>query len=820
MAALPSQSDLQFTGAAWPTNEIERIAALVGHQILDTPPEATFDQITKAAADLLGTPVSLISLLDESRQWVKSSYGSEIEMLPRDISLCQYTILQPEALLVINDTLADERVANHPMVVGPPHVRFYAGVALTTPAGYAIGTLCSIGLQPHELTRSQRDGLRQLGKVTEALLEQRLSDAVSPLLNRAIEQKLGVGIVISDANSRKHSVIYCNPSFERLSGFSNAEVVGKSMLSVCGNEDQSKLRFALTSKNEQQLTVKGAHKSGEASWLEVTVSPIFDAKGNIARHLTIYRDVTRQYMAEMRSSEFGAMLEESLNEIYIVDGATYKFIQVNKGARRNLGYDIKELIEMSPLDISDEKTREKIRLASPSMIDGTRDKVVYHGLNRRKDGSYYDVEVHVQHMHLNGRPVFLAVALDITARKNAERSLQKAHEELEQRVVERTAELKQMKELAEHANEGKTRFLSAASHDLRQPLQALQLYLSTLAMRLENPKSKQLSEKMQLSLTSINGLLDSLLNISALETGAVKPDMQNVELKGIIDRVINIGKQQAKGKGLDFECETSPIWIHTDPGLFERILANFIGNAVRYTESGKISIACDRHADSVRISVTDTGIGIADKKLETIFDEYVQLNKASTARRRGLGLGLSIVKYISELLEHPISVSSVAGRGSTFSVDVPIGQALSSAQQASVGDTNEPSPVLSKPRVLMVDDDPDVMDAMVELISSFNIELHTANSPSAALDMIANGLRPDLLISDFQMPGMNGLDLTREIRRQLQEDLPVIVMTGDLSTTKIDEARLSNCSAFLKPISVEQLMPLIHATPVNTDNSH
>ncbi len=224
----------------------------------------------------------------------------------------------------------------------------------------------------------------------------------------------------------------------------------------------------------------------------------------------------------------------------------------------------------------------------------------------------------------------------------------------------------------EQANAGKSRFLAAASHDLRQPLQSLGLYLSVLTRLLDGSKPLEVCAKMRSSLDTMEELLNALLDISRLDSGSVEPEIQEFSLDVLLDRIVTDNTQQAQEKGLVLLCTGSDCRVRSDPGLLERVLANLVGNAIRYTHEGRVSIECVRGERSVRIAVIDTGVGIPDEALERIFDEYCQLNNPARDRGKGLGLGLSIVRHIVRLLDLDLQVSSVVEQGSTFAIEVPL----------------------------------------------------------------------------------------------------------------------------------------------------
>jgi CheY-like chemotaxis protein/anti-sigma regulatory factor (Ser/Thr protein kinase) len=367
--------------------------------------------------------------------------------------------------------------------------------------------------------------------------------------------------------------------------------------------------------------------------------------------------------------------------------------------------------------------------------------------------------------------------------------------------------MQEAKEIAESATATKSRFLAAASHDLRQPLQSIGLYLSVLNRQLtESGEALEISDKMRSSINVMSELLDALLDVSKLDSGSVEPKIQDIRLDEMLDRIVTNNIQQAHGKGLELLCTSEVNTVHSDQVLLERVIENFVTNAIRYTKEGSVTISSSRAGDVARIAVTDTGIGIPEDKVDEVFEEYYQLDNNVRDRRKGLGLGLSIVKYISRLLDHPLNVSSEPGVGSTFSVEVPLGR------QTAPVEAKESEQTSSSKRetvVLFVDDDPAIVDATTMLLELSGFVVHAALSGEDAMNQVADGVRPDIVISDYRLPGDNGVEVVRQVRQSTGEELPTVLITGDTSSEKINEARLSNCIVLHKPVDTDRLISLI-----------
>lgn len=367
--------------------------------------------------------------------------------------------------------------------------------------------------------------------------------------------------------------------------------------------------------------------------------------------------------------------------------------------------------------------------------------------------------------------------------------------------------LEEARKEAERANAGKSRFLAAASHDLRQPLQSLGLYLSVLSRQSDVTRLSEITDKMRQSLETMGELLNALLDISKLDGGSIQAEKRDLPLNSLLDRIVTDNVQQARAKGLELVCESTDCVVHSDPVLLERIVGNFVTNAIRYTEHGRVTISCRLHDTVVKLAVTDTGFGIPSESLSRIFDEYYQLDNSAHERRKGLGLGLSIAKLIARLLEHPLKVDSVLGKGSTFTVEVPLGTLQ--VEPAEKPSSAAVTPLGREPVVLLVDDDPAIVDATTMLLELAGVQVHSALNGDDALAHIESGVRPDIVVSDYRLPGYTGIELIRRVRDAAGDDIPTVLVTGDTSAEEIREAHLANCTVLHKPVDTDQLISLI-----------
>jgi two-component system, sensor histidine kinase len=409
---------------------------------------------------------------------------------------------------------------------------------------------------------------------------------------------------------------------------------------------------------------------------------------------------------------------------------------------------------------------------------------------QRKDGSEFPIEISLSPLE-DESDIYVTCALrDVSERHKMEEQLRLTASE------------------AERANAVKSRFLAAASHDLRQPLQAATLYLSLLARQAKVSAQQELCAKMRAPLQVMSSILDALLDISMLDSGSVTPKRSDFALRSILERIAVDLRPLAEQKHLSFDLIETDLLVNSDPALLERIVENLASNAIRYTTEGSVAVRTESIGGVVRISVVDTGIGIPEEALDRIFDEYFQFDNPARNIKKGLGLGLAIVKRLAHLLKHPIYVRSTLGEGSTFAVDIPMAQeAPLTANPTGSGFQTHGERQLA---VLFIDDDSSVADSLSMLLAVAGFKAVGAGDSDEALARLEEGLRPDVVISDYRMPKENGLVVIARLRQALGRDTPAIVMTGDTSLRHIEAQNIASLKVVQKPFDADALIALIH----------
>ncbi|MCU1720561.1 NahK/ErcS family hybrid sensor histidine kinase/response regulator [Pseudomonas sp. 5P_5.1_Bac1] len=399
---------------------------------------------------------------------------------------------------------------------------------------------------------------------------------------------------------------------------------------------------------------------------------------------------------------------------------------------------------------------------------------------QRKDGSSIDVL-----MNLLLRPdeegVVEGFVADITERKQHHARLQQLNDELEQRVAERTNQLMEARDAAQAANRSKDKYLAAASHDLLQPLNAARLLISTLRERRLPDAEQLLVERAHQALEGAEDLLTDLLDISRLDQAAIKPDLDLYHLDELLVPLASEFQPAAEAAGLSLRVRSGGWLIRTDIRLLTRILRNFVSNACRYTGQGRILLGARRRGQMLRLEVWDTGRGIAADRLDSIFLEFNQLDVGRAADRKGVGLGLAIVDRIARILECQVRVRSWPGRGSVFSIDVP----LSSEAPRPVVAPSAPLPALGDPlpgrRLLVLDNETSILQSMAALLGQWGCEVLTATDREAALQVL-EGRAPELVLADFHLDhGVTGCEVVRDLRKYFGTAIPAVMITADRS---------------------------------------
>jgi signal transduction histidine kinase/CheY-like chemotaxis protein len=353
---------------------------------------------------------------------------------------------------------------------------------------------------------------------------------------------------------------------------------------------------------------------------------------------------------------------------------------------------------------------------------------------------------------------------------------------------------------AERANKAKSVFLASASHDLRQPLNAMQMYIAALQSKVKDKEILRIIEDINSVSISTARLLNALLDVSELEVGAIKPRKEVFSVNNILISIFQSFLPLAKDKELDFRVVPSSLYVESDPALLERILGNFMSNAIRYTDKGSVLIGCRKRGDKVSIEVWDTGCGISDDQMSLIYEDFYQVENKERDRGKGLGLGLALAKRLAGSLEHTIDSKSRLGSGSYFSVNVDLAE-----NKAEINNDEILMNImnLSGINILLVEDDIDVLKATKQLLESWGCKVKTARNKDEVMNLIDEDpyTNPDIILADNRLPGdASGIDITYLIQEKLQTSIPCVIMTGDVERSHVQSIIDQGFPVLLKPI--------------------
>ncbi len=611
------------------------------------------------------------------------------------------------------------------------------------------------------------------------------ADVVSQILNTAAD-----ATIISDSGG---FIRVANARAEELFGYDHGELIGQKVEVLLPQGFRDRHRELREGFNEAPrarpmvsgLDLSGLRKDGSTFRAEIALNPIETEDGLIVT--STIREITGVDDSE---AYFKTILESAPDALVIIDDRG-KMTIVNGQAERMFGYERGEMLGQSVEMLLPARIRKKHVRNRALFNDDPRLRPMGVGMDlvaRRRDGSEFPVEISLSPVQSAGRRFVSSVIRDVTERKRMEDEIIAARQE------------------AERANKANSAFLAAASHDLRQPVQALSLLNGALRRTVKDEKALQMIDSQGHSLTAMTNLLNSLLDISRLDAGAVTPELEDFPIKRLIDRLSDEFARQAQHHGLEFVSTPCSTVVNSDPNLLAEIIQNFVSNAIRYTDKGSVRLECGQRDGRCVINVVDTGVGIPADQLQDIFREFHQCKMAG-ASKEGFGLGLAIVKRLSDLLGLELDVQSDIGRGSTFSVSLPAvsEDAVAEDAEAASGHLTDPG---GTGLVVLIEDDVNVANAWGLLLEAEGYRVATAASAPEAQALIRHvDETPALLISDFHLlDGSTGVEAVSAIREKYGSSIPAFIVSGDTSKVVKDARLLDNCTLMSKPIDTNRLL--------------
>lgn len=488
---------------------------------------------------------------------------------------------------------------------------------------------------------------------------------------KTIFDSVSEGIIVVNT---ERLIAATNPSANEMFGYDPGELNGQSLNILIPKKHHSKhdghvSHFMKRSTKRQMgsgMDLHGQTKDGRSFPVEVGLSPMSIEGESYAMALVV--DITERKKVEHELRHWAKVFNESLNEIYIFDAETLNFINVNKGGLQNMGYELEELQQMTPVNIKPEYDRTTFEELITPLRDGSEKKIRFETLHQRKDHTTYPVEVHLQLSVSGNQDVFVAIILDITERKNYTLKLEKTVRERTRQLTEALAKEKELNEL-------KTKFLSLVSHEFKTPLSGI-LTSATLAGKYTKEEQQANREKhlrtIQNKVKYLNNIINDFLSIERLESGKVNYKYTVFPLSKVVNEVIYGSNMLLKtGQKINYPVNIDGLEIEFDEKIMELILTNLVNNAIKYSpENTSIDIRVEPKDDILYMVVKDEGIGIPASEQKFVFDRYFRAENA--LNDQGTGIGLNIVKSHLENLGGSITFTSTQGKGSTFTVAIPV----------------------------------------------------------------------------------------------------------------------------------------------------
>ncbi len=783
-------------------NEPLRLGALRRYDVLDTLPEPAFDDLTALAANICEVPLAGITLVDDSRVWFKSRLGFNTAEMQRFDTPCYETILGDD-LLVYDDVRRHSQFENSPLVTSEPHVRFYAGMPLRTSDGFNIGTLWVGDTRKRRLATQCRDGLRILSHQVMTQLElrrhlvelerslldhRRTQDALknSEVFYQALVETLPQNILRKDTEGR---FVFVNQKFCASLGKSVDEVLGKTDWDffpphLAEKYHHDDLRVMQTREPIDTIEANQTPGGGRI-FVHVIKTPLYDANGDVVGIQGIFWDVTERKKTEealaYERDLLRALLDNIPDRIYFKDTQS-RFLRVSSSMAKRLGVnETREVFgktdfDFYPKELAQEffNDEQRIILTGQPLINKL-ERIVDHD-GQESWASVTKVPLRNKDNSIVG---IIGISRDVTKLKEAEVALERARDS----ALE-TARVK-------------SQFLANMSHEIRTPMNAMVGMTDLLFDTTLNEEQREFVNTIRTSTDTLLSIINDILDYSKLDAGKLTIETIDFDLRETVESTAEMLAQRAQSKGIELAYsidENVPTKLRGDPGRMAQVMANLISNAVKFTERGEVVIRAALASDAddevrIRISVSDTGIGIDPKTLPLIFQSFTQADGSTSRKYGGTGLGLAISKQLIEAMCGEIGVESSAGIGSTFWFELPLQKQPQQVAPREPADVRETC-------ALVVDDSGATRGVLSEQLRRWHMRADVASDAPEALNLlraaVVAGQPYDFAVIDMQMPGMDGLTLARAIK-----DDPSIANTRLIVVTPLgnrpDEELMENC---------------------------
>ena len=807
-----------------PPNELDRLQKLKSLCILDTEPEAVFDGITTLASQICECPIVFLSLIDTDRQWFKSLIGFSDTSTPRDIAFCAETILGSSPF-VIPDITKEPRYATHPLVQGPPHAKFYAGAPIITKDNFAIGSLCVLHTEPHDLTPQQLSALRMLAEQSARHIEMRAQLGLFQAKISALGESERRFRTIADASpmllwisDEAGNRTFFNQAWCEFTGLSREDSIADHWMKSIHPDDREvyNKRWEETAKQtvrfQQEFRLR--HCSGTYRWVLEQAMPMFSSSGRLEGYVSSCVDLSSRMTDELQyqnnEARFRAISEAAPLGIFVTD-SDGNYIYTNIQFQKITGQTAEQSFGSGWQKALANEDRERVASSWYSATRAAKPfEEVYRFCKPNGDIAWASVKAAA----INSTDTvsgWVGTVEDITARLNAD------------------AELVEAKQSAEAAMHAKGQFLANMSHEIRTPLTAIIGFAEALRDDRQNAPDELHCIDVILNngrhlLDIINGILD----LSKIDAGALDIERTSFNLVELVEEVRMMFAPRIAEKALSFSVKYEwplPAEITTDPLRLKQVLINLLGNAIKFTDKGWIELKVKYNTNQRRLvfTIADSGIGIAPEQLDKLFKPFSQANESITREFGGTGLGLNISAHLVHALGGIIEVSSEAGEGSNFTFFIaPEFDGAPTFITEIPGENTTSTQIQAKQihlcgRVLFADDALDNRRLVDHLLRKAGIEPVLVEDGQQAIDAVLTD-EFDLILLDVQMPNVDGLSAARTLR-QSGVRTPIVSLSAGAMTSDVLKAIDAGCSMHLaKPFSkesfFEMLQRFLQATPV------
>lgn len=774
---------------------------------LDSP----FDRLTNLACNIFGMPHAMVSIVDGAQTVFHSRIGLGYDALPREMTLSHYMIAQgPDAVMMVEEGRTDPRTKDHPMVVGPPYLRFFAGVTIVDRFNRAVGAIGVMDSRPRKaLSRREVETLRMLGQMASEVFIQ--ADSVRRQgeqleLLRLTEEMAGVGQWWIDVKTRQ---VGWSDEIYRIFGLDRAtfDPTVDDAVALYLEEDRGVLEAAL-----ERCFVEGVgyklrsrirRADGEIRMVEAQADCERGADGEVASVFGVFRDITDEEGSKRQladsESRYRLLADRSSDLVlcHRVDG-TLTYVSPSIG---RYGLEREAVVGRSLLEFvhPDDRPMLMDHLVAylTSGAQGDMPPVRFRALGPGGLMRWFESRV-ASIRDAKGRVVeFQNQCRDVTETKGLEDALTQARDR------------------AEAGSRAKSEFLANMSHELRTPLTSVIGFAGLLNDSAElSARDRDRVRKIAAASESLLAVINDILDYSKLEAGAVRLDPVPFRPRDLAETTAGIVEGQCEAKGLRLKVEvdpTVPEALNGDAGRLRQVTLNFLSNAVKFTAEGEVALLMSVADGRLRIAVRDSGIGLTPEVAQTLFDRFMQADASTTRQYGGTGLGLAISRRLAEVMGGTVGVDSTPGQGSVFWIEVPLEVADPAAVDAQAPEAAQgPTGAL---RVLMADDVAANRELMAAIMESLGVSLETATDGAEAVAAAQTGAY-DLILMDVHMPNMDGLEASRRIRA-LEGPVgrtPIIALTANVQPDQIEACSAAGMDAHVgKPIRPAELLAAVNA---------